>query len=135
MNKLFFSGSTVFKELPFDYFDRLGFSVYVLDHNWCYLYVNEFVEKNLGKPASSLIGKNMWELYPELQTDPSFNQLRNNSEKGVMSNFITISPVTAQRLNVTGQPLHDCYFFTASVLPKKEDLIDELRGALPRHSR
>ena len=132
MNKLLFSGETFFADLPLDHFDTLRFSVYVLDPSWNYLFVNEFVQESLKQPREFFIGKNIWNLFPELSNDPSFGQLKINSEKGLMTNFITISPLTSQRISVTGQPLADCYFFTSSILPKKEDLIDELREILPK---
>jgi hypothetical protein len=132
MDKLRFTHYTEFAELPLDHFNELNFSVYVLDKNWNYLFVNRFVKKNLGDKATDLIGKNMWEEFKELATDPSFILLKRNTEKGLDTNFITTSPVNSQRLNVIGHPLKDCYLFSASILPKKEDLIDELRNELTR---
>ena len=94
------------------------------------MYVNHFVESNLGRKREELLGKNMWALYPELKTDPIFNQLKSETESGKQSNYITISPLTFHRLNIVGQPLEDCYFFTASILPNKDALLNELRVAM-----
>lgn len=132
MNKLDFSGTTTFEELPLAHFDEMKFSVYVLNPEWKYLFVNKFVKENLGSRSYDILGKNMWATFPELAADPSFIQLKTNMEKGLISSFITISPLTSQRLNITGHPLKDCYFFTSSILPKKEDLINELRQSLRR---
>jgi len=132
VNKITFSASDTFSRLPLDYFNQLKLSVYVLDHEWNYLFVNDFVTQNLNKPHDYFIGKNMWQVFPELAADPSFIQLKQNSEKGIVSNFITISPLNLKRLNIVSQPMKDCYFFTATILPKKEDLIQELRRTLPK---
>lgn len=119
-----------FSELPLNDFNSFKFSVYVLDKDWNYLFVNEFVKNNLGIRASDLTGKNMWVEFKELAIDPSFILLKKNTEKGLDTNIITNSPINLQRLNIVGHPLKDCYFFSASILPKKEDLIDELRREL-----
>ena len=134
MNRLEFSAGSAFADLPLEHFNSLKFSVYILDYEWNYLFVNDFVKQNLDKTSEEFIGKNMWDLFAELSADPSFMQLKNNTEKGLVSNFITISPLTSQRLNIMGYPLVDCFFFTSSILPKKEDLINELREALLKNN-
>lgn len=121
-----------FSELPFERFNTLKFSIYILDFNWNYLFVNDFVKKNLGERAVDLVGKNMWEQFKELATDASFNLLKKNTERGIVSNIIVNSPVTGQRLNIAGYPLDDCYYFSSSILPDKDNLIDELRNELEK---
>jgi hypothetical protein len=116
-----------FSELPLDKFDTFKFSVYIIDVNWNYLFVNEFAKANLGDRGTDLIGKNMWEQFKELQDDPSFKELKKNTEKGVTTNMIVTSPVHGKRLNITGYVLEDCYYFSSSILPDKANLIDELR--------
>ena len=119
-----------FSELPFDKFNTLKFSVYIIDFNWNYRFVNDFAKRNLGERANDLIGKNMWEEFKELTTDSSFQLLKKNTERGISSNMIVISPINGRRLNITGYPLQDCYYFSSSILPDKDDLIDELRNEL-----
>jgi hypothetical protein len=121
-----------FSDLPLDKLNVLKFSVYILDFNWNYLFVNDFVKENLGERGQDLTGKNMWEQFQELATHPSFQTLKRNSEKGVVSNLIAISPINRKRLNITGYPLEDCYYFSSSILPDKDDLIDELRNELSK---
>lgn len=106
-----------------------------MDFTWNYLFVNAFAQNNLGERGRNLVGQNMWEVFVELTTDPSFLTLRKNSESGIRSNIITTSPVTRQRLNITGFPLEDCYYFTSSILPDKENLIDELRHELSKKNK
>jgi len=124
-----------FSELPLDKFNTLHFSVYILDFNWNYLFVNDFAKQLLGDRGKDLVGKNMWEAFEELVTDPSFSLLKKNSERGITSNLIAVSPVTAKRLNISGYRLEDCYYFTSSVLPDKGDLIDELRSELGKRKK
>lgn len=123
-----------FLQLPLEELNCLKYSVYVIDFNWNYLFVNDFVKQNLGPKGENLIGKNMWDEFRELTSDPTFILMRKNTERGLATNIITTSPVTGQKLNIIGYPLKDCYLFTSSILPKKEDLLDELRNALKNSS-
>jgi hypothetical protein len=121
---------TQFVDIDLEELNGLSFSVYVVDKSWTYLFVNDFVSKNLGTRGSNLTGKNMWQMFPELVADPGFMTLRTNTEKGVNTSIITTSPINAQRLSITGLVLKDCTLFTSTILPKKEELLHELRGAL-----
>jgi hypothetical protein len=119
-----------FDELPLTRLNELNFSIYILDFNWNYMFVNEFVRKNLGSRAENLVGKNMWTVFPELAADPSFQQMKRNAEKRVLTNVTVISPINSQRINIIGYPLDDCFYFSSSILPDKNDLLQELRNEL-----
>ena len=69
-----------FSELPFDRFNTFRFSIYIIDFDWNYLFVNDFVKANLGKRAENLIGKNMWTQFTELANDPHFIQLKDKMD-------------------------------------------------------
>src|SRR5689334_13317241 len=130
MHKFPITEYTRFDQLPLDKLNSLNFSVYILDFNWCYLFVNDFVKKNLGQRGEDLIGKNMWQEFPELAADASFSELRKKLDQRIDVNLITVSPVNSQRLNIVGYALDDCFYCTASVLPNKADLMQELRNEL-----
>lgn len=134
MNKFNVSSYSKFSDLPLDDFNKLKYSVYALDFNWNYLFVNDFVKKNLGARANNLAGKNMWQEFEELATDPAFALMRKNAEKGYKINIVTTSPINSQRLNIVGHALEDCWLFSASILPDKDELIDELRNELKNMS-
>ena len=91
MNHLDISKYSYFSELPLEQFNNYKISVYVIDKNWNYLFVNDFVKKNLGKKGEDLIAKNMWEEFKELSTNPSFLSLKKNSENGLPTNIFTTS--------------------------------------------
>jgi PAS domain-containing protein len=119
-----------FEQLPLDEFDRLNFAVYILDFDWNYLFVNKVACERLGVEQPDLIGENMWKRFPALNSDINFQKLRQNLENNVAVNFRTVSPLTALRLNISGLALEDCYYCTSSVLPNREDLLNELRKEL-----
>lgn len=114
-------------DLPLDKFRLLTYKVYVLDREWNYLFVNDAVIQGLGERRGSLIGKNMWAIFPELRTDPAFQQMKKDVEVGKQVSFTTTSPLNMKRLSISGWPLQDCYLFTANTLPDKGKLLDELR--------
>jgi hypothetical protein len=121
-----------FSELPLDKFNAFKFSVYVVDFNWNYLFANQFVAQNLGERGRNLAGKNMWTQFPELAADPTFMQLKEKMERRIPCSFETTSPLNGQRLYITGYPLEDCLYFTSSILPDKQELLNELRNQLSK---
>jgi hypothetical protein len=121
-----------YSQLPLQEFDRLNFSVYILDFEWNYMFVNTFAASNLGVQATDLIGQNIWQRFPKLAADPNFITLRKNLEDNIATNFRTVSPLTSLRLNISGFRLEDCYYCTSSVLPNKEDLLDDLRKQITK---
>src|SRR5688572_24093140 len=112
MNKFPLSSFKTFSELPLEEFNRCKYSVYIIDFDWNYLFVNNFVQENLGDRGVGLPGKNMWTTFPQLKQDPIFAKLRNNMDKRIETNLITTSPLTFQRLNIIGYPLEDCFYFS-----------------------
>ena len=132
MNRFPINNYFRFSELPFEQLNTFKFSVYLLDFDWNYLFVNEFARTNLGTRGESLVGKNMWQMFPELVGDTAFVQLKKNMESGIVTLLETTSPINSQRLKITGYKLEDSYYFTASVLPNKIDLMQELRDELSK---
>ena len=77
----------------------------------------------------------MWETFSELKSDPVFQYIKASIEKKVPININTVSPITSKRLNISGYPMEDCFYFTSSVIPDKEELINELRDELARKNK
>lgn len=119
-------------QLPLQEFDRFHFSVYLLDFDWNYLFVNKFACERLKVEPRELIGQNIWTRFPELANDINFQKLRHSLENSIAVNFRTVSPLTGLRLNISGIRLEDCYYCTSSVLPNSEDLLNELRQELQK---
>jgi hypothetical protein len=124
-----------FAQLPLEQFDRLKFSVYILDFDWNYLFVNDFALANLGMTRDELIGRNLWKRFPQLANDPYFATLKKNLENNIVTNFRAVSPLTSLRLNISGFTLEDCYYCTSSVIPNKDDLLEELRREMTKKPR
>ena len=121
-----------FAELPLDRFNSFRFSVYLLDFKWNFLFLNSFARATQGERANDLIGKNMWTVFPELATDPAFINMKERIERRITCKFETMSPVTRRRVSITAYPLEDCYYFTSSILPDKDELLNEIRSQLKK---
>lgn len=132
MHKFPIANYQKFAQLPLREFDRFTFSVYILNFNWDYLFVNKFAADNLGLDSSDLVGKNIWTQFPALASDPNFLTLRKNLESNIATNFRTVSPLTSLRLNISGCRLDDCYYCTSSLMPNREDLLNELRREITK---
>src|SRR4051812_36828343 len=106
-----------YKDIPVDKLKKLSFSVYIIDKNWNYLFVNDFVPLNLGL-NENLEGKNMWQRFPALLADEAFIKLKLNSEAGISSKITLTSPLTSQRINIVSYILDDCFVFYSVILPR-----------------
>ena len=48
--------------------DSMNDAFYSLDHEWRYTFVNAEGERVIGRSRDELVGRNMWELFPQLDT-------------------------------------------------------------------
>lgn len=55
------------KRLYENVLERLGDAFMSLDHNWNFTYVNTICLNLMQKPKKEIIGKNIWEIFPELK--------------------------------------------------------------------
>jgi PAS domain S-box-containing protein len=58
-----------------DFFERIADAFFILDNDWNYTYLNKRSLIMHGKEAHELIGKNIWEAYPELVGSSFYNSL------------------------------------------------------------
>jgi hypothetical protein len=120
-------------ELPYEDLNALKFAVYILDFNWNFLFANSIGCSNLKATLDDLKGENLWKMFGNTNNDPQFKTIITDVESRRASNITTVSAITGRRVNVTGYPLEDCYYFSVSLLPDKEDLINDLRSQLGKN--
>jgi hypothetical protein len=120
-------------ELPYDDFDNFKFAIYIIDLDWNYLFANKFVFELHKLERSKLIGSNIGgSLQDKMQIDSQFKSFIKMVREGNSANITTISTISNKRVNVTGYPLEDCYYFAVTILPDKDDLMNELRTQLKK---
>lgn len=115
-----------FSDLPLEQFNSLGYPIFIVDFDWNYLFVNDFVKSQVGDRAGNLAGKNMWTAFKPLATDPVFRRLRSNLDNRIITNIVVTSPLTFQLLNIVGYPLDDCFYFSMTPIPEKNTMADNI---------
>lgn len=135
MHKFPITNYRQYKDLPLDQLNELKFSVYILGYDGTCIFVNTHAVKELRKIKKELIGKNIWQEFEGISSNSSLLLIRKNMEKKVVTNIKLISPISLQQVYVTGYPLEDCYYFTSSTIPDKEDLLHELRSQLRKGTK
>ncbi|HEX6711368.1 MAG TPA: PAS domain S-box protein, partial [Rubrobacter sp.] len=66
---------------------------YAVDEEWRFTYVNGKAEELWGRPRDELLGKNIWEEFPEAAGSEFYEQVRRAVEERVTTAFETPSPV------------------------------------------
>jgi len=78
---------------PFMLFDSLDEGVYIVDTAWRYIYVNNKAAEIQGKPREELLGKNIWELYPEAVETVSYAQAHRAVEQNTPVSYEVYYPL------------------------------------------
>ena len=73
--------------------ESISDAFYAVDEEWRFTYVNGKAEELWGRSREELLGKNIWEEFPEAVGSESYRQIRRAMEQGVTTEFETISPV------------------------------------------
>jgi hypothetical protein len=119
-------------DIPFDLLDRLPFSAYLIDYNWKYLFLNANSRVVFGDIADELPGKSALEFFTDPKFQPIFDKLKNGVENRLACNLTAYSPLRGKQVNIKGYPLEDCYFFSTSILPAKDEILADLRDQLKK---
>lgn len=121
-----------FEELPLEVVNNLPFSVYILDYNWVYLFINRNTRDIFGEEVGNLLGKSALEVFKDAKFKPIFDKIQHSLDNKTICNATIYSPLRGKQVTVKGFPLEDCYYFYTVVLPSKAELMDELREELHR---
>jgi hypothetical protein len=121
-----------FEEIPLHVLDKLPFSVYIIDYNWIYLFLNANSINVFGSLANSLIGKSALEVFKDARYQAMFDKIKEGVENKISLNTTVYSPLRGRQVNIKGYPLEDCYYFSATILPAKEEVLADLRAQLKR---
>src|SRR3712207_6623115 len=81
------------RERATDILESISDAFFAVDHEWRFAYVNRKAEELWGRSRGELLGKNIWERFPEAEDSESYRQIRRAMEEGVATEFETISPV------------------------------------------
>jgi PAS domain S-box-containing protein len=76
-----------------DTLESISDAFYAVDGEWCFTYVNGKAEELWGRSREELVGKNIWEEFPEAVGSESYRQIKRAMVESVTTEFETISPV------------------------------------------
>jgi signal transduction histidine kinase len=79
----------------------------VLDKEWRFAYLNPAGERCLARPASEVIGKIIWEVYPYLLGTPLENNYRRAMVENVAVSFEEFAASNGRWYDVTAYPSND----------------------------
>ena len=97
-----------------DVIDSIDDAFYAVDANWNFIFVNRTLYEWTGKEPASLIGKNIWEEFPESVGSQSYHMQQKAMKERKTVHFGTDAPVNGRWLDVSIYPDErgglSCYF-------------------------
>ena len=81
------------QEWATDTLESINDAFYAVDGEWRFTYVNNKAEELWDRSREELLGRNIWEEFPEAAGSESYRQIRRAMDEGVTTEFETISPV------------------------------------------
>src|SRR5215203_6066160 len=81
------------REWATDTLESISDAFYAVDGEWRFTYVNGKAEELWGRSREELLGKNIWEEFPEAVGSESYRQIQRAMEESVTTEFETISPI------------------------------------------
>jgi PAS domain S-box-containing protein len=81
------------REQVADILENISDAFYAVDEEWRFTYINGKAEELWGRPRDELLGKNIWEEFPEAVGSEFYEQVRRAAEEGVTTAFESPSPV------------------------------------------
>ncbi|WP_108672054.1 PAS domain-containing sensor histidine kinase [Peribacillus acanthi] len=88
----------------FEILDRITDAVFALDHEWNFTYVNQQAIKLLCRNSAQLIGKNIWEEFPEAVNLPFYSFYQKAVNEQIPVNFDAYYPPLKTWFDVRAYP-------------------------------
>lgn len=123
-----------FETLPLEELQPRKFSIYIIDYAWNYLFANQYAIGLLGTDPTGKNIRDVWKERPEVNFEPLYNLMKESVKKRVPMEVKSRSPLTKRAIEILGQPLKDCYYFSINEVPDKETLMQELKSLLKKRN-
>lgn len=124
-----------YQELPLAELNMVPYSVYVVDYEWRYLFLNDSAKKFLGPLAEELMGRSALEIFKDPMFREVFDRLSYNFNHKLPLDVAVYSPLRISQTRIKGYPLEDCYMFYSIPMPAKADVVNELREELKKNRK
>jgi PAS domain S-box-containing protein len=84
--------------------ESISDAFFALDREWRFTYVNAKAEELWGRSEEDLLGKGIWEEFPQAAGSESRRQIERAMEEGVTTEFETVSPVLGTYISGRAYP-------------------------------
>lgn len=84
--------------------ESIGDAFYALDREWRYTYINHRAERYYGRPKESMLGRSVWEVFPEAVGGQSWALYQEAIRTGEAGHLEFISPVSNRWLDLHVYP-------------------------------
>ena len=84
--------------------ESISDAFYAVDRRWRFTYVNGKAEELWGRSREELLGKNVWEEFPQLEGSELRRQIERAMEEGITTEFEAISPVLGRWVSGRAYP-------------------------------
>jgi PAS domain S-box-containing protein len=81
------------RERATDILESISDAFFAVDREWRFTYVNSRAEELWSRSREELLGKNLWDEFPEAEDSEPYRQIRRAMEGGLTTEFEAISPV------------------------------------------
>jgi PAS domain S-box-containing protein len=120
------------RERATDILESISDAFYAVDREWCLTYVNGKAEELWGRLREELLGKNVWDEFPEEVGSESYRQIRRAMEEGVTTEFEAISPLSGAWVAGRAYPSREglsVYFHDVTERKRAEEALGRVREA------
>jgi PAS domain S-box-containing protein len=110
--------------------ENIGDSFFAVDRAWRFIYVNrKFVERSGRGPAAQIVGRSLWEVYPELIGTDMDNRYRQAMDAGAASELDMRSYLSERWFRVVVEPTEDGIAVSATDISELKRTEESLRAA------
>src|SRR5215212_7815485 len=115
-----------------DILESISDAFFAVDRQWRFTYVNNKAEELWGRPREELLGKNLWEEFPEEVDSESYRQIRRAMEEDKTTEFESLSPVSGAWVAGRAYPSREglsVYFRDVTERKRAEESLGRVREA------
>ena len=109
-------------------FESVSDAFYAVDRQWRFTYANRRAQELWGRSQEELLGKNIWEEFPQAVGSESYQKINQAMEEGVTTEFETVSPVLGTWIAGRVYPSPDglsVYFQDVTERKRTEEALNE----------